>query len=283
MIEALSVLIDDLERAPSLLEPEQLRQRMDALDRLESHLAWAPSEHRDRIRRLCDGLEEANQRLYQSIRRDIQRGRGAERLLEWARAVGTDPSAEPKIDGDSYDHVDTLLSGVLQMEEPASEIAEPDAEMVFYQPTPARHILELIKRTELQERDVLIDLGSGLGHVPLLAAISTGARCIGIEWEAAYVACARRCAVALNLSNVTFVQQDARATDLSAGTVFYLYTPFKGAMLSDMLAMLRREADTREIRICTLGPCTLAVAQESWLEGACTGTDKPALFRSLRK
>jgi hypothetical protein len=62
-----------------------------------------------------------------------------------------------------------------------------------------------------------------------------------------------------------FVQGDARAADLSDGTVFYLYTPFTGTILRDVLNLLRDEAVRREIRICTFGLCTPAVAEEQWL------------------
>nr|WP_283254741.1 class I SAM-dependent methyltransferase [Luteimonas galliterrae] len=140
----------------------------------------------------------------------------------------------------------------------------------------------MIRRAALAERDVLIDLGAGLGHVALLAAICTGARCIGIEREAAYVDCARRCANALNLDNATFVPQDVRSADLSAGTVFYLYTPFVGAMLDEVLSLLKRQAASREIRVCTLGPCTAIVAREPWLEATdVPKADRPALFCSV--
>lgn len=62
-----------------------------------------------------------------------------------------------------------------------------------------------------------------------------------------------------------FVQGDARAADLSDGTVFYCYASFTGTILRDVLNLLRDEALRREIRICTFGPCTPAVAKEQWL------------------
>ncbi|HJR74370.1 MAG TPA: class I SAM-dependent methyltransferase [Luteimonas sp.] len=288
-MEALPALIDRLERDRSLLRPERLRERSDALDRLESHLAHVSPENADavldaplrrRVEILRAGLESADRQLFESIRQAIRRGAGAEAMRAWTPAAGSE--ATMARDGHAYDHLDALLSGVLELKEPGPDIAELAADMVFYQPTPARHIFEFIRRAELAEHDVLIDLGSGLGHVPLLAAICTGARCIGIEQEAAYVDCAERCAQALGLGRASFVRQDAREADLSAGTVFYLYTPFIGRMLSEILAMLRRQASMREIRIGTLGPCTPVLAGEAWLESAGpTDTDRPALFRSI--
>lgn len=95
-----------------------------------------------------------------------------------------------------------------------------------------------------------------------MTSICTSASCTGIELEPSYVDSARKSARSLNLNNVRFIQGDARAVDLSDGTVFYLYTPFIGAILRDVLNSLRREAAKREIRICTFGPCTRVVAEE---------------------
>lgn len=290
MSRSLHDIISGLEQDRSLRKPARLRERSEVLDRLENwrlcglnYLEPAVEAGlRDRIEALCIALESIDGRLYRSIRRDIQQGAGARSLLEWANADGPDRDAGSRTDGDSYDYLDTLISGVLQIEEPEKQLAGLAAEMVFYQPTPARHIFEMVARTALDERDVLIDLGSGLGQVPMLAAICTGARCIGIEWEVAHVECARRCARALNLGRVTFVQGDVREADLSAGTVFYLYTPFEGSMLRDVLGMLQAEAATREIRVCTLGPCTVTMAQERWLQVAGSWEiHRPAVFRSI--
>jgi SAM-dependent methyltransferase len=181
----------------------------------------------------------------------------------------------------SYDYLDELISGVLQFEEPSPEIVQLELEMVSYQPTPARHIFDLIRRAALTERDFLIDLGSGLGHVTLMAAICSCANCTGIEVEPSYGDCARKSARSLNLNNARFIQGDARAAHLSSGTVFYLYTPFNGAILRDVLNSLRQEAARREIRICTFGPCAPVVAEEPWLSAlGPLEIERLAVFRS---
>jgi len=139
----------------------------------------------------------------------------------------------------------------------------------------------LIGRTGLTEQDVLIDIGSGLGHVPMLVSICTLARCVGIELQTAYVECARFTAQQLKLDNVTFLDQDVRAADLSRGTVFYLYTPFTGSMLRAVLDRLRTESGKRGIRICTFGSCTTTVAYERWLRALdASDEDRIAVFRS---
>lgn len=139
---------------------------------------------------------------------------------------------------------------------------------MFYPPTPARHFFSLIDLTALTATDVLVDLGSGLGHVPLLVSICTHARSIGIELEATYIQRAQQCAQRLNLNKASFILEDARVANLSIGTFFYLYTPFMGSILRTVLNRLKREATTRRIRICSYGPCTSVIAEEPWLEAA---------------
>jgi Methyltransferase domain len=276
---ALVSLIGELEQDRSLDEPRHLRQRFEALDDLDAYLADGQPigiALHHRARALYAELESVNFRLYEAIRRDIQRGAGAGRLLEWMPYRPAN-----LINYKGYDYLDELISGVLQFEEPSAEVISLESDMVAYQPTPARHIFDLIDRTALTERDSLIDLGSGLGHVILMASICTSANCTGIEFEPSYVDCARNIARSLNLEHAKFIQGDARAADLSDGTVFYLYTPFIGTTLRDVLNSLRQEAIRREIRICTFGPCTRVVAQQQWLSVlGPLEKDRIAIFRS---
>ncbi|HWE85606.1 MAG TPA: class I SAM-dependent methyltransferase [Terracidiphilus sp.] len=277
----LSEWIARLETDAALFAPERLRARMAALDDLD---ALIPESHEIRIESvfarvvaLREKLEAANGAIYAAIRDEVGRGAGAECLRKWIAQCGDAGAPQP---GLGYDHLDELIAGVLESREPVSEtVLGP--EMVFYQPTPARHILEMIRVSGLNETDVLVDLGSGLGHVPVLASILTGARAIGIELDAAYVRGARKSAQGLGLERVEFVEQDAREADLGAGTVFHLYTPFTGGMLRTVLERLRSEGERRAFRVCTLGPCAEVVAEEPWLR-AMTAVDAERItcFRS---
>lgn len=265
-------LIAQLEADPCLLEPNHLRQRLDALDQLDVYLgdvdlSIPKSTERsiyERAESICADLEAINSELYQSIRKQIKSTTNLKPLLQWLHSQ----SSETPAPGLSYDHLDELLTGILQFEEPANATNHLHPEMVFYQPTPTRHILRLISATALTESDTLIDLGSGLGHVPILTSIFTPAQSIGIEVEPAYLASAQRCAEGLRLNRVTFTQQDARTADLSTGTVFYLYSPFTGTILSTVLQRLKHESANRPIKICTFGPCTPIIAKELWLEAS---------------
>ncbi len=256
---ALPDLLEALRRDRALMEPDRLRERIEALDRLDALLpdAGAPAQC---AQALQQQLEAANATQFEAIREAIQRGDGREALQRWRRA-GDGAALRA---GDGYDWRDELVGGVLPFGEPGEASALPP-EMVFYQPTPARHVFDLLDRLALGADDVLVDLGSGLGHVPMLAAICSGARGIGIEIEPAYVASARACAQALRLANVAFVQGDARAADFAVGSVFHLYTPFTGSVLRSVLDALRREAGCRAFRISSFGPCTRVLAAEPWL------------------
>lgn len=278
MTDALRRLLAHLDRESSLIEPSQLRRRLKALDRLDAYLShsnaqapFAPDsiepELYRRARAICARLEAANCKLYESIRGEIQRRSRPYTLLRWVHPLPHAEDEHGSANGMGYDYLDELISGVFQFEEPAAAQDSGESEKVFYQPTPTRHIITLLKMTALTAADVLVDLGSGLGHVSLLASICSHAGSIGIESEAAYIDCARQCARRLNLHNkVTFIHQDARLADFSTGTVFYLYTPFTGSILRAVLHLLKHEAAARPIRICSYGPCTSVIAKEPWLK-----------------
>jgi len=273
--ESLRELIDELEADASFEEPSKFRDRVAALERLdaydlEGHVARDDEEGENAIFRRAEELharlEASNLKFCETIREGIRLGHGARAMPSWAGTFDTSDCVDDVVPGESYDYVDELVRGVLRLASPDEATRALEPGMVAYQPTPARHIFDLIRRAELTERDVLVDLGAGLGHVSLLAAICTEGQNIGIEREEAYVRSARRSAAELKLRKVNFVEQDVRETDLSHGTVFYLYTPFRGTILCEVLNLLWREAKRRAIRVYTFGPCTTTVTEEPWLE-----------------
>ena len=237
--------------------PDQWQRRAATLEWMES--AWLELAGNATAQALRARLEHADDLLHRRLRAMVRAGLGPTLFQRWREEADTAPR------GEGYDALDELVAGVLRLSDPGSELRPLAPEMVFYQPTPARHVLDMLVRTALGPRDVLVDLGSGLGHVPMLAALCTGARALGVEWQPAYVACAQRAARALGLEAVRFVAADARDADLSAGTVFFLYTPFGGSVLRAVLDALRAQAARRPIRVCTFGPCSRIVAGESWL------------------
>jgi hypothetical protein len=274
-------LLHNLEANSSLIHPGKLRERLTVLDDLDAAFGdfSTSSPLHQRANKLRAQLEAANANLYHSLRSNIIRGQRHAFLQSLQNAASQQPSP-----GLGFDCQDELLSGVLQLREPDSPDTQTSPEMVFYQPTPTRHILDLIAATALTPADTFVDLGSGLGHVPLLISLLTKAQSLGIEIQPAYVATARECAQSLHLNRVHFISQDAREADLSTGTVFYLYSPFKGSILTTVLTALRTQSTRRPIKICSLGPCTQTLANETWLTPtAPPDTNRITVFHSRER
>ena len=232
-------------------------------------------------------LEAVDDELFHRLRAGIRSGdyRDAElrRLFEAYAGSGRGKRDQS---GGAYDSLDVLVSGVLFTEAAPEAAIERESEMVFYQPTPARIVFELVERAGLDEHDIFYDLGSGLGQVVILVNLLSGATARGIEVDPAYCEYAKRCARDLNLPGIEFLNVDARAADYVAGTVFFLYTPFEGSMLQQVLDRLGQEAETRRIAVYTYGPCTCQVARQDWLESmdqAAYHVNSLAAFRSVRR
>jgi SAM-dependent methyltransferase len=91
-------------------------------------------------------------------------------------------------------------------------------------PTPERMIRRMLQLADTTRDDVVLDLGSGDGRIPIYAARHFGARGIGIELEANLIALSRKTAAAQGVSErVRFIQGDLFEADLSAASVIALY------------------------------------------------------------
>jgi hypothetical protein len=159
-------------------------------------------------------------------------------------------------------------------------------DMVSFHKTPVRVLFELTKIAEMDSADVFIDIGSGLGQVVLLVNLITEATASGIEYEPAFCAYANTVGSRLHLTDTTFINADALQGDYSSGTGFFLYTPFEGNMLRDMLGLLRQACRGGMIRLFAYGPCSAKVAAEDWLCRVTGMPDDPynlCLFTSLPK
>jgi hypothetical protein len=249
---------------------------VDVLDRLDS-LASRPDLSSDSLfeisalRRdtvaLTSALQALNETMYAALRAEIRGGlRGTvlrDSLIRHAGSVSSDSNRESAV---GYDALDEVLNGIFSTEEIPVESREPEAEMVWYQKTPGKVLFEVVNAIRVGENDVFYDLGSGLGQVPLLVHLLTGVVAKGVEFEPAYVRYSERCARELGLTKVSFLSEDVRHADLSDGTLFFLYTPFTGKMLETVLEKLREVSERHPICILTYGPCTQAMAQQTWLK-----------------
>jgi cyclopropane fatty-acyl-phospholipid synthase-like methyltransferase len=88
--------------------------------------------------------------------------------------------------------------------------------------------------------DVVMDLGSGDGRIPILAAQKYGARGVGIEIDPALVILSRQNATDGGVAGrVSFVEGDLFQADLAAATVVTLY--LSESINLDLEPKLRRE------------------------------------------
>ncbi|MDP1824875.1 MAG: methyltransferase domain-containing protein [Archangium sp.] len=151
----------------------------------------------------------------------------------------------PFIDRDVW--VDELLG----IDEIPSDMPGLPPESVPYLPCGVEEVLAVLHGT-IRPDDVLVDLGSGLGRVVILAHLLAGIRTHGIELQEHLVQGARARCTELGLDGVTFAHADASTCELE-GSIFFLYAPFTGAMLARAIHRLEEIARRRSIVVCAVG------------------------------
>jgi SAM-dependent methyltransferase len=118
-------------------------------------------------------------------------------------------------------------------------LRKPD---VIYYPTPPETVAEMLRMAKISKGDVLYDLGSGDGRIPIAAAKQYGIRAVGIEIDPKLVTEAEENARQANVSGlVRFRNEDMFRVDISEATVVTLY-------LSEKLNVLLRPKLLRELR-----------------------------------
>lgn len=114
-----------------------------------------------------------------------------------------------------------LLSLLLVLPARAQEKQYFDVPFV---PTPHVVIEEMLRLAGVTDKDVVMDLGSGDGRLPITAALLYGARGLGVDLDPELVEQSRAWAEAAGLADrVRFQQQDLFKADLSEATVITLY------------------------------------------------------------
>jgi predicted RNA methylase len=111
-----------------------------------------------------------------------------------------------------------LVCALAALQQPARV---PD---IFF--VPSRHAVAdgMLKLANVGKDDVVYDLGSGDGRIPILAAQKYGAQAVGVELDPKLVAIARQIAQESGVSDrVTFVEGDLFEADISKATVVTLY------------------------------------------------------------
>jgi SAM-dependent methyltransferase len=119
---------------------------------------------------------------------------------------------------------------------PAGQIRVP------YVPSPAEVVDRMLALAAVTKEDVVFDLGSGDGRIPIAAAKKYGARGIGLDIDPQKIVESRANAKAAGVEQlVEFREQDVLTADISQATVVTLY------LLSSANAQLR-PVITRQLR-----------------------------------
>lgn len=95
---------------------------------------------------------------------------------------------------------------------------------IHYVPTPTEVVDAMLTLAKVTSSDIVYDLGSGDGRIPITAAQKYGARGVGIELDKKLVDLAKENARKAGVSNrVTFRQADLFRTTFSEATVVTLF------------------------------------------------------------
>ena len=140
-----------------------------------------------------------------------------------ALAAGTSTSASKPAATESKTAAAPASAQAPAAANPQAPLREPD---VIYVPTPDYVVEAMLKMANVTASDVVYDLGSGDGRIPITAAQKYGARAVGIDINPQRIKEANE-----NLAKagpgvadkVTFLNQDLFETDLSQATVITLY------------------------------------------------------------
>ena len=102
-----------------------------------------------------------------------------------------------------------------------AQLRTPD---VIFVPTPQAVVDAMLKLAKVTKNDVIYDLGSGDGRIPITAAKTYGARGVGIDIDPQRIREATENLKTAGVGDrVKFLNQDLFTTDISEATVVTLY------------------------------------------------------------
>ena len=122
----------------------------------------------------------------------------------------------------------------------AAQITRLRAPDVKFVPTPQSAVDAMLELARVTSTDVVYDLGSGDGRIPITAAKKYGARGVGIEIDTFYLrdAIDNRAKAGVG-DRVTFVNQDLFEADISPATVVAMF--LHPRMNLQLIPKLKRE------------------------------------------
>ena len=118
----------------------------------------------------------------------------------------------------------SLIAGSAVTPPAPISVAQSQTPDVIYVPTPPAVVEAMLDMVALRDGDVLYDLGSGDGRIPIAAAKRKQVRAVGIDIDPQRIAEANANAKAAGVTGeVSFKQADLFTSDFSDATVVTLY------------------------------------------------------------
>lgn len=117
-----------------------------------------------------------------------------------------------------------LVSAALVAPATARQIRHPKLPDAKFVPTPQSVVEAMLELAQVTPADVVYDLGSGDGRIPITAATKYGARAVGVEIDPFYLRLAiDSLAKAGGGNRVRFLNQDLFETNIAEATVVTLF------------------------------------------------------------
>lgn len=215
---------------------------------------------------MIDSMDDCHARSADQVRQRIADG-AHDRLAFRATLLAVPPDTR-----------DAWLDRVLGLGAPPDDGPELPRGCVPYVPCGVDALIQIVDSAEVGPADVFVDVGSGVGRAIALVHLLTGAAVIGIEIQLGLVQAARAVARAVS-SRITNVHGDAveLTGGITSGSVFFLYCPFSGERLHQVLAGLETIAQTRPIRVCCVD---LPLPACAWVSADPAASGNVTVYRS---
>jgi SAM-dependent methyltransferase len=136
-----------------------------------------------------------------------------------------------------------------------------------YARSPILHAIRAIEALDLIESDRFLDVGCGVGLIPILASLLTPARTSGVDFNSELITCGRSLIERNKIENVQLFCGDARDFDYSGTNRLYCFAPFFGKVLGAVLLRLEQHSRSEPIRIAGLSERWNAeLRRQKWLQ-----------------
>jgi SAM-dependent methyltransferase len=142
---------------------------------------------------------------------------------------------------------------------------------VHYEPLPYYAVFKVLERLRLTPKDVVVDIGSGMGRAVCVAAAQPIAAALGVEIEPELHAIAESNARNMRgrRAEIRLRCESATEFDYDAATVLWIFNPFGAATMRTVLARVEASwrARPRPLRIAYINAtCAHVLAAQPWLQ-----------------